>query len=64
MFRQNKDPVSNDLLTKKWFPFVRNDNGHILSVLHPPTDVNFKKTIVSSFQANLSKTSAVEETDA
>lgn len=68
ILRKNKEKISDNSIMNGWFCFVRNDNGHILSVFHSPKEktdvVNFKKTIVSSFQANFAKTSTEEETDA
>ena len=49
------------------FCFVRNEIGKVLSVFHPPDEssdvVNFKKTLVSAFQANFAETGEEEEID-
>ena len=50
-----------------WFCFVQMDNGKIPIVLHPQNEsleiINFKKGLVSGFQANFEGTKEVEETD-
>ena len=67
-FRKNRKATSNiDSLMRNKFCFIRNDNGTIVSVIHPPDEktdvVSFKKTITSAFQANFAKTDTMTETD-
>lgn len=50
-----------------WFCFVQTDKGKIPVVFHPYNEsqsiINFKKALVTGFQANFDGSSLVEETD-
>lgn len=50
-----------------WFCFVQTDNGKIPVVFHPYNEsqsiINFKKALVTGFQANFDGTNTVEEMD-
>lgn len=65
MFRREDTELVEEL--SGWFCFVQTDNGKIPVVFHPYNEsqniINFKKALVTGFQANFDGTNAVEEMD-